>query len=94
MAAVEPLHGLTLALLHLTCMDVTGRSVPKALAATAQAFYATIAMGATAALVALALGGRSWGISAPPLSRQWRRCARSPCLSRTAFPDRDTAAWR
>ena len=56
MAAVEPLHGLTFALLHLTCMDVIGRSVPKALAATAQAFYATIAMGATAALVTLASG--------------------------------------
>lgn len=56
MAAVEPLHGLTFALLHLACMDVIGRSVPKALAATAQAFYATIAMGATAAIITLASG--------------------------------------
>ena len=56
MAAVEPLHGLTFALLHLTCMDVIGSVVPKALAATAQAFYATIAMGATAAVVTLASG--------------------------------------
>jgi PPP family 3-phenylpropionic acid transporter len=56
MALVEPLHGLTFALLHLACMDVIGRSVPTALAATAQAFYATIAMGATAALVTLASG--------------------------------------
>ena len=45
MAMVEPLHGLTFALLHLACMDVIGRSVPRALAATAQAFYATVAMG-------------------------------------------------
>ncbi len=56
MAAVEPLHGLTFALLHLACMDVIGRRVPRALAATAQAFYATIAMGATSAAVTLAGG--------------------------------------
>jgi PPP family 3-phenylpropionic acid transporter len=56
MAAVEPLHGLTFALLHLTCMDVIGHTVPKELAATAQAFYGTIAMGATAALVTMASG--------------------------------------
>jgi PPP family 3-phenylpropionic acid transporter len=56
MAMVEPLHGLTFALLHLACMDVIGRSVPTSLAATAQAFYSTIAMGATAALVTVASG--------------------------------------
>ena len=51
MAIVEPLHGLTFALLHLACMDVIARDVPKALASTAQTFYATVAMGAAAALV-------------------------------------------
>ena len=56
MAVVEPLHGLTFALLHLTCMDVISRTVPKVLAATAQAFYATIAMGAFSTLVTLAAG--------------------------------------
>ena len=56
MAFVEPLHGLTFALLHLACMDVIGRVVPKRLASTAQTFYATVAMGATAALVTLASG--------------------------------------
>jgi PPP family 3-phenylpropionic acid transporter len=56
MAIVEPLHGLSFALLHLACMDIIGRAVPKALAATAQAFYATVAMGATAGLVTLASG--------------------------------------
>ena len=56
MALVEPLHGLTFALLHLACMDVIARSVPQALAVTAQAFYATLAMGATAALVTLMSG--------------------------------------
>ncbi len=56
MALVEPLHGLTFALLHLACMDMIGRTVPPRLAATAQAFYATVAMGAASALVTLASG--------------------------------------
>ena len=87
MAAVEPLHGLTFALLHLTCMEVIGRSVPKALAATAQAFYATIAMGATAACVTLVSGplyghfGATafWGMAAMcalavPIARRLPKC--------------------
>jgi PPP family 3-phenylpropionic acid transporter len=53
---VEPLQGLTFALLHLACMDVIGRTVPTHLAATAQAFYGTVAMGATYSLVTLASG--------------------------------------
>ena len=56
LAFVEPLHGLTFALLHLACMDVIGRVVPAALAATAQAFYATVAMGAASACVTLIAG--------------------------------------
>jgi MFS transporter, PPP family, 3-phenylpropionic acid transporter len=56
MAVVEPLHGLTFGLLHLACMDMIGHVVPARLAATAQAFYATIAMGATSAAITLASG--------------------------------------
>ena len=56
MALVEPLHGLTFALLHLACMDMIGRVVPAQLAATAQAFYGTIAMGVVSAVVTLASG--------------------------------------
>jgi PPP family 3-phenylpropionic acid transporter len=56
MALVEPLHGLTFALLHLACMEMISRVVPIKLAATAQTFYATIAMGATSAAVTLAAG--------------------------------------
>ncbi len=56
MALVEPLHGLTFALLHLACMQVIGRVVPTELAATAQAFYATVAMGVMQAAVTLASG--------------------------------------
>ena len=53
---VEPLHGLTFALMHLACMDVIAHVVPARLAATAQAFYATVAMGAFSAVVTLASG--------------------------------------
>ncbi len=56
MALVEPLHGLTFALLHLACMQVIARAVPPPLAATAQAFYGTIAMGATSAAITLVSG--------------------------------------
>ena len=56
MAIVEPLHGLTFALLHLTCIDMIGRVVPANLAATAQAFYTTVALGTTSAAVTLASG--------------------------------------
>ena len=56
MAVVEPLHGLTFALLHLACMDMISRVVPIRLAATGQTFYATVAMGATGAAVTLAAG--------------------------------------
>ena len=51
MALIEPLHGLTFALLHLACMRVIAHIVPPELAATAQAIYGTVAVGlATAAL--------------------------------------------
>ena len=64
LAIVEPLHGLTFALLHLACMDMIGRVVPTNLAATAQTFYATIAMGATSAAVTL-LSGMLYGSLGP-----------------------------
>ena len=47
---------LTFALLHLACLDVMSRVVPASLAATAQAFYGTVAMGVAAAAVTLASG--------------------------------------
>jgi MFS transporter, PPP family, 3-phenylpropionic acid transporter len=40
LALVEPLHGLTFALLHLACMRILVRVTPNELAATAQAIYA------------------------------------------------------
>jgi MFS transporter, PPP family, 3-phenylpropionic acid transporter len=56
MAAVEPLHGLSFALLHLACMRVIGRIVPPGLAATAQAIYGTLAIGAVTSALTLASG--------------------------------------
>jgi PPP family 3-phenylpropionic acid transporter len=56
MALVEPLHGLTFALLHLACMQMLSVVVPPALAATAQAIYGTVAVGAMSAILTLVSG--------------------------------------
>ena len=56
LALVQPLHGLTFALLHLACMRVLVRTVPRGLEGTAQAFYGTVAVGAASALLTLASG--------------------------------------
>jgi PPP family 3-phenylpropionic acid transporter len=56
LAAVEPLHGLTFALLHLTCMRLLAASVPPRLAATALTIYGTIGIGAPTALLTLGSG--------------------------------------
>jgi PPP family 3-phenylpropionic acid transporter len=53
LSALQPLHGLTFALLHLACMRVIGNVVPPGLAATAQAIYAFGAGLVTAALTSL-----------------------------------------
>jgi PPP family 3-phenylpropionic acid transporter len=55
-ALVEPLHGLTFALQHLACMRLIGAIVPARLAATAQAFYGTVAVGVASAVLTLGSG--------------------------------------
>jgi MFS transporter, PPP family, 3-phenylpropionic acid transporter len=55
-ALVEPLHGLTFALQHLACMRLIVAIVPSRLAATAQAIYATVAVGVATALLTLGSG--------------------------------------
>jgi PPP family 3-phenylpropionic acid transporter len=55
-ALVEPLHGLTFALQHLACMRLIVAIVPSRLAATAQAFYGTVAVGVASALLTLGSG--------------------------------------
>jgi PPP family 3-phenylpropionic acid transporter len=51
---VQPLHGFTFALLHLASMRIITDTVPRALAATAQAVYGLVGVGGgTAALMLL-----------------------------------------
>jgi MFS transporter, PPP family, 3-phenylpropionic acid transporter len=64
MALVEPLHGLTFALLHLACMQMLSVIVPPALAATAQAIYGTVAVGAVSAILTL-MSGPLYGALGP-----------------------------
>jgi MFS transporter, PPP family, 3-phenylpropionic acid transporter len=59
LALVQPLHGLTFALLHLACMRIIALIVPIHLAATAQALYA-VGSGAAVALLTL-LSGQLYG---------------------------------
>jgi MFS transporter, PPP family, 3-phenylpropionic acid transporter len=56
LAAIEPLHGLTFALFHLACMRIIAETVPRGLVGTAQAFYGTVAIGGTTALLTMASG--------------------------------------
>jgi MFS transporter, PPP family, 3-phenylpropionic acid transporter len=53
LSVVQPLHGLTFALLHLACMRVMAGFIPTHLSATAQALYAFAAGVVTAALTLL-----------------------------------------
>jgi PPP family 3-phenylpropionic acid transporter len=56
LALVQPLHGLTFALLHLACMRLIVRTVPPGLEGTAQALYGTIGIGAATAVLTLISG--------------------------------------
>jgi MFS transporter, PPP family, 3-phenylpropionic acid transporter len=56
LALVEPLHGLTFALLHLACMRVIAQIVPTAMAGTAQALYGLVAIGGATALLTIMSG--------------------------------------
>jgi MFS transporter, PPP family, 3-phenylpropionic acid transporter len=55
-AAIQPLHGLTFALLHLANMRVLAETVPPRLAATALTLYGTVGVGAAVALLTLVSG--------------------------------------
>src|ERR1700731_1389504 len=56
LAVIEPLHGLTFALLHLTCMRLLAQCVPRHLEATALTIYGTVGIGIATALLTLACG--------------------------------------
>jgi MFS transporter, PPP family, 3-phenylpropionic acid transporter len=53
---IQPLHGITFALLHLACMQTLATSVPPGLAATAQALYSTVGIGLASALLTISSG--------------------------------------
>jgi PPP family 3-phenylpropionic acid transporter len=56
LALIQPLHGLTFALLHLACMRRLAETVPPGLSATALTLYGTVAIGAASVLLTLASG--------------------------------------
>jgi PPP family 3-phenylpropionic acid transporter len=56
LACVQPLHGITFALLHLACMRLIARTVPQGLEGTAQAIYGTVGIGAATAVLTLVSG--------------------------------------
>ena len=56
LALVQPLHGITFALLHLACMRLIARTVPHGLEGTAQAIYGTVGIGTATALLILVSG--------------------------------------
>lgn len=66
LAVLQPLHGLTFALLHLACMRVIGNVVPPQVAATAQTLYADhggLAFLPMAVLCVIALPVAWWGFA-------------------------------
>jgi PPP family 3-phenylpropionic acid transporter len=56
LALVEPLHGLTFALLHLACMRIIAQTVPPYLFGTAQALYGVVAIGGATGLLTIVSG--------------------------------------
>ncbi|KAB1072133.1 MFS transporter [Methylobacterium planeticum] len=56
LAAVQLLHGLSFALLHLACLGLIERVVPPRLRATALTLYGTVGLGLAGAAVTLAAG--------------------------------------
>jgi PPP family 3-phenylpropionic acid transporter len=53
---IQPLHGITFALLHLACMHLLVGIVPQGLEGTAQAIYGTVGIGAASALLTFVSG--------------------------------------
>lgn len=60
LAAIQPLHGLTFALLHLAAMHLIVRVVPERLSASAQTLYGTLGLGVASAVLT-ATGGLLYG---------------------------------
>ena len=86
---IQPLHGITFALLHLACMRLLAQIVPPRLAATALAVYGTVGIGAATALVMLASGPLYAGFGAHGFWAMTVLCLAALPLARTL---RDAAA--
>ena len=96
LAAIQPLHGLTFALLHLTCMRLLAQCVPGHLEATALTVYGTVGIGAPTAVLIL-VSGRLYShfgaygfwvmtalcVAALPFAR--RLCGRANCQPRRSY---------
>jgi len=61
---IQPLHGLTFALLHLAAMHLITATVPERLSATAQTLYGTLGLGIASAVITAA-GGALYGRLGP-----------------------------
>ncbi|WP_298961962.1 MFS transporter [uncultured Methylobacterium sp.] len=61
---IQPLHGLTFALLHLAAMHLIAEHVPERVAATAQTLYGTLGLGAASAVLTVT-GGALYGYLGP-----------------------------
>jgi MFS transporter, PPP family, 3-phenylpropionic acid transporter len=79
----QPLHGFTFALLHLAAMRIIADTVPRDLAATAQAAYGLVAVGGATAVLLLLSG---WLYASFGAAGFWGMAA----LCVTAFP----VIWR
>jgi MFS transporter, PPP family, 3-phenylpropionic acid transporter len=80
---VEPLHGITFALLHLTSMRLLTECVPQYLAATALTFYGAIGAGAPAILLTLLSGPLYAHFGAQGFGVMAALCAAALPLART-----------
>jgi len=63
-ALIQPLHGITFALLHLGCMQRLAESVPSRQTATALTVYGTLGIGAATAVLTL-LSGSIYSVIGP-----------------------------
>jgi MFS transporter, PPP family, 3-phenylpropionic acid transporter len=83
LVAIQPLHGPTSALLHLTCMRLLAQCVPGRLAATALTVYGTVGIGAPTALLILAAGqlGAHFGVRGVWVMAVLCAVAHSPCTN-------------
>jgi PPP family 3-phenylpropionic acid transporter len=95
LALVQPLHGITFALLHLACMRVLAHIVPPGLEGTAQAIYGTVGIGAASAVLTLVSGALYarvgahgfWVMAALcALALPWSWTLREPMLSERRMP--------